>query len=143
MKNRIMTLVVIGLMAGTILVCAKVNNEINNNNTRERIGISEPDSQAAKESYSDDWQRFKNESEQKIHNNENSIAAFKVKMVKSGKADYNKDIANLEKTNRRLQKKLDQYKDDGENSWKKFKKGFNKDMDKLGKAISKLANDDN
>jgi hypothetical protein len=138
-----MTLVVIGLMAGTILVCAKVNNEINNNNTRERIGISEPDSQAAKESYSDDWQRFKNESEQKIHNNENSIAAFKVKMVKSGKADYNKDIANLEKTNRRLQKKLDQYKDDGENSWKKFKKGFNKDMDKLGKAISKLANDDN
>jgi len=94
-----------------------------------------------KTSYSDDWQKFKSESEQKIQDNGKIIAAFKEKMVKSGKAAYNKDIAKLEKTNRKLQKKLDQYKDDGESSWEKFKKGFNKDMDKLGKAVKDLTSD--
>jgi hypothetical protein len=141
MKNKILILAVIVFMAGTVLICAKDKGEKNNKNAKESIGITEPDSEAVKGSYSDDWQRFKNESEQKIHDNENSIAAFKVKMVKSGKANYNKDIAKLEKTNRRLQKKLDQYKDDGKNSWERFKKGFNKDMDKLGKAINKLTTD--
>jgi len=42
-----------------------------------------------------------------------------------------------------LQKKLDQYKDDGKSSWEKFKKGFNKEMDKLGKAVKDLTTDNN
>ena len=62
---------------------------------------------------------------------------------KSGKADYNKQIEKLEKTNRHLQKKLDQYKDDGKSSWEKFKKGFNKEMDKLGKAVNDLTTGNN
>jgi hypothetical protein len=138
MKNKILTLVVIGFMAGTVLICAKSTGGKNNKDAKENIGITKPDSQAVKESYSDDWQRFKSESEQKIQDNENSITVFKAKMEKSGKADYNKEIAKLEKTNRRLQKKLDQYKDEGKSSWEKFKKGFNKDMDKLGKAVKDL-----
>jgi hypothetical protein len=143
MKNKILILVVIGFMAGTVLICAKNTGGENNKDAKENIGITKPDSQAVKESYSDDWQRFKIESEQKIQDNENSITAFKAKMEKSGKADYNKEIAKLEKTNRRLQKKLDQYKDDGKSSWEKFKKGFNKEMGKLGKAVKDLTSDNN
>ena len=143
MKNKILTLVVIGFMACTVLSFAGMTGEKNNKAAIEKIGISEPDSQAVKESYSDDWQRFKSEFEQKIHDNEHTIAVFKDKMVKSGKADYNKQIEKLEKTNRHLQKKLDQYKDDGKSSWEKFKKGFNKEMDKLGKAVNDLTTGNN
>jgi exonuclease VII large subunit len=141
MNNKILSLAVILFMAGIVFMLAKNTGGKNINDKKENTGIAEPDSQAAKQSYSDDWQRFKNESEHKIQNNENRITAFKVKMVKSGKANYNKEIAKLEKTNRHLQKKLDQYKNEGKSTWDRFKKVFNKDMDKLGKAIKDLTSD--
>jgi Skp family chaperone for outer membrane proteins len=141
MKNKILVLAVIGFMACTVLICAKSTGEKDNKYAKENIGKTVPDSQAVKESYSDDWQRFKSESEQKIQDNENSIAAFKAKMEKSGKANYNKEIAKLEKTNHRLQKKLGEFKNNGKSAWERFKKGFNKEMDKLGKAVKDLTSD--
>ena len=99
------------------------------------------DSQAT---YSDEWQQFKSKSEQQIRDNENRIAAFKAKMEESGtkmKAKYNKEIAGLEKANRRMQKKLEDYKNDGTSSWEQFKRGFDNEMDNIGKALKDLTSD--
>ena len=140
MKKRILILTVLGFMVSSVLIFGK-NTILKIQESIENIGKAEQDTQTVKTSYSEDWQKFKSDSEQKIQDNEKSITTFKDKMVKSGKSTYNKEIAKLEKTNRKLQKKLDQYKDNGKNSWEKFKKGFNKDMDKIGKAVKDLTTD--
>jgi exonuclease VII large subunit len=143
MKNKFLTLTVIGIMAGAVLTGCKNTGGNNNQAVKESIGETIPDSQAVQTSLSDDWQKFKNDSQQKIQDNENSITTLKEKMEKSGKADYNKEIAKLEKTNREMKKKLEEYKNDGKSAWEDFKTGFNNDMDKLGKAVKDLTSDNN
>lgn len=99
------------------------------------------DSQAT---YSDEWQQFKSTSERRIRANENGIAAFKEKLDKSGakmKTKYNKEIVNLEKETRLMRKKLEDYKNDGSGAWSDFKRGFNNELDKLGKAVRDLTSD--
>jgi hypothetical protein len=144
MKNKILTLTVIGFMTGIVFMGCQNTEEKNSQQPNESMVESKPDSQAVQTSYSDEWQSFKSTSEQKIQDNENSIAAFKVKMKKSGtkvKAKYNIEIANLVATNRAMKKKLEEYKNDGKSAWEDFKSGFNKDMDKLGKAVKNLTSD--
>jgi predicted RNase H-like nuclease (RuvC/YqgF family) len=144
MKNKILTLVVIGFTAGVVLAGCQNKGEQNSKLTQDSLAQAGVDSQAVKTTYSEDWQNFKSESEQKIKENENSIAAFKEKMKKSGKkvkAGYKKEVANLEETNRQMKKKLEEYKNDGKSTWADFKAGFNKDMDKLGKAVKDLTSD--
>jgi uncharacterized protein YaiE (UPF0345 family) len=141
MKIRFLTLAVIGLMASMVIMGSQKTSARNNQAPKESAGESKPDSQAVKTTYSEEWQQFKSESEQKIQDNENSIAAFKVKMEKSGtkmEAKYNKEIANLGKANRRMKKKLENYRNDGKVAWADFKTGFNDDMDKIGKAVKDL-----
>ena len=144
MKNKILTLAVIGFMAGIVFMGCQNTEEKNSQQPNESMVETKPDSQVVQTSYSDEWQSFKSTSEQKIQDNENSIAAFKVKMKKSGikvKAKYNIEIAKLEATNREMKKKLEDYKNDGKSAWEDFKSGFNKDMDKLGKAVKDLTSD--
>jgi predicted RNase H-like nuclease (RuvC/YqgF family) len=146
MKNKIVTLAVMGLMTVVVLMGCQKTSENNNQVAKESTGETKPDSQAVQAAYSDEWQTFKSESEQKIRDNENSIAAFKEKMKKSGakiKAKYNKEIVKLEKANRGLKKKLEEYKNDGKVAWADFKTGFNNDMDKIGKAVKDLTSDNN
>jgi len=144
MKNKVLTLAVIGFMAGIVFMGCQNTEEKNSQQPNESMVETKPDSQAVQTSYSDEWQSFKSTSEQKIQDNENSITAFKEKMKKSGtkvKAKYNIEIAKLEATNRAMKKKLEEYKNDGKSAWEDFKTGFNKDMDKLGKAVKDLTSD--
>lgn len=144
MKNKILTLATIVFIAGVVFLGCQNAGEKKAQEARENIGEAKPDSQAVQKSFSDEWQEFKRTSEQKIQDNENSIAAFKEKMKKSGtkiKAKYNKEIANLEETNRNMKKKLEEYKNGGKSAWQDFKTGFNNDMDKLGKAVKNLTSD--
>ncbi|HUX60213.1 MAG TPA: hypothetical protein VMV32_02785 [Ignavibacteriaceae bacterium] len=144
MKNKVLTLAVIGFMAGIVFMGCQNTEEKNSQQPNESMVETKPDSQAVQTSYSDEWQSFKSTSEQKIQDNENSITAFKEKMKKSGtkvKAKYNIEIAKLEATNRAMKKKLEEYKNDGKSAWEDFKTGFNMDMDKLGKAVKDLTSD--
>ena len=144
MKNKILVLAILGFAAGVVLVGCQKTGKTSNEDSKGSMGEAEPDSQAVRAGYSDEWQKFKTESEIRIQNNENSIAAFKVKMDKSGtrmKAKFNEEIARLEKANRGMKKKLEEYKNDGGGAWANFKTGFNNEMDKLGKALKKLTSD--
>jgi len=100
----------------------------------------------AQTEYLAEWKTFKLESEQKIEANEKRIDAFKEKMEKAGpkvKAKYSKQVAVLEQKNRNLNKKLEDYKDEGQSKWEEFKTNFQNDLDEIGKTISDLfkAND--
>lgn len=141
MKSASLGFVAIILMAGVVLVSSQKMSAKNIRSAGESMGEAKPDSQAT---YSHEWKEFKSTSEQRIRDNEKRIAAFREKMEKSGtemKAKYNKEIANLEKTNRGMKKKLEAYKNEGKSAWEKFKTGFNNDMDKLGKALKDLTSD--
>jgi hypothetical protein len=79
-----------------------------------------------------------------IEANEKRIDAFKEKMEEAGlkvKANYNNEMAVLEKKNRNLKKKLEEYKDEGQRKWKKFKTNFKHDMDGIGKTMKDLFKD--
>ncbi len=144
MKNKILKYAILGFIGGIVLIGCQNTEEKNSEQPNESKVETKPDSQTVQTSYSDEWQSFKSKSEQKIQDNENSIAAFKVKMKKSGtkvKAKYNIEIAKLEATNRKMKKKLEDYKNDGKSAWQNFKSGFNKDMDKLGKVVKDLTSD--
>ncbi len=92
----------------------------------------------AKDAAKEEWQKFKNESEGKISTNDKIVAEYKAKMTATnGKLHrkYDRKIEELEKKNKELKAKLDDYKDDGKNSWEQFEREFDHDMDQLGKAL--------
>jgi hypothetical protein len=79
-----------------------------------------------------------------IEANEKRIDAFKENMEEAGlkvKANYNNEMAVLEKKNRNLKKKLEEYKDEGQRKWKKFKTNFKHDKDGIGKTMKDLFKD--
>jgi hypothetical protein len=146
MRNKIIAIaaaVVLFLVFTAIIGCQNAG-EKNNQITQDSIMQIKPDSLADQNTVSDDWLKFKTESEIKIKDNEENISAFKEKMKKAGtgiKAKYNEEVANLEEENRKMKKKLEEYKNDGKTTWSDFKTGFNKDMDKIGKAVKDLTSD--
>ena len=53
---------------------------------------------------------------------------------------YEKRLAELEQQNRELQKKLDEYKEEGKEKWNSFKDKFSQNLDSLGIAIKGFFN---
>lgn len=79
-----------------------------------------------------------------IEANEKKIDAFKENMEEAGlkvKAKYNNEMAVLERKNRNLKKKLEEYKDEGQRKWKKFKTNFRHNKDGIGKTMKDLFKD--
>ena len=146
MKSKVIAIaaaVILFIVIAALIGCQNTG-EKNSQVTQDTVKQAKLEQDTIKTTYSDDWQKFKTESEVKIQDNENSIAAFKVKMKKAGskiKTKYNEEIANLEQENRNMKKKLEEYKNDGKSTWSDFKAGFNKDMDKIGKALKDLTSD--
>lgn len=141
MKSKSTGLVAIILMAAVVLMGNQKTRAENVQSAGERMGGAKPDSQAT---YSHEWQKFKRTSEQRIQNNENRIAAFKERTEQSGtrmKASYSKEMARLEKENRGMKNRLEEYRDDGKTAWTDFKTGFNTDMAKITKAVEHLTSD--
>ena len=54
------------------------------------------------------------------------------------KTHYDNEMAMLEKKNRSLKKKLEEYKDEGQRKWKKFKTNFKHNKDGIGKTMKDL-----
>ncbi|MDD4309761.1 MAG: hypothetical protein PHO32_05230 [Candidatus Cloacimonetes bacterium] len=84
------------------------------------------------------WQEYKDQANARMAANDKIIADYKADMVGTNgklKAAYNKEIESLEKSNKELRSKLNNFKDDGKNSWEKFKAELDGDMDKLGSAL--------
>ena len=76
-----------------------------------------------------------------IKDNAKKINAFKENIEETGlkvKANYNNEMAVLEKKNRNMKKKVEEYKDEGQRKWKKFKTNFKHNKDGIGKTMKDL-----
>ncbi len=144
MKYNIVTFVVMGFMAGTLLTGCTKTTEQKVQNAKGNVGDAKQELKDARTEYLVEWQTFKRESELAIAANEKRIDAFKEKMETAGaksKAKYSKDVAALEQRNRDLKKKLEDYKDEGQSKWEEFKVNFKHDMDGIGKTMTDIFKD--
>ena len=147
MRNKISTFTFALFLAGTILTSCQSSSEKVKNAQEDvqeaKMQVTEAQ-QDLNQALQDSIQQFKTETNLVISANEKRIAAFKLKIEngnKATKAKYEKAVAELEQKNSELKMKLEEYKEEGDNKWQKFKSEFKSDMNKLGKAISDLTVD--
>ena len=91
-----------------------------------------------------EYDRFKAESEAKLIANDVKIAALKDHLKtdkKEIRTKYEKQLTELEQKNAKLKSNIAEYKETDKSNWEKFKVSFNEDLDALGKAISGIATD--
>lgn len=89
-----------------------------------------------------EYVNYKVESEKKLKENELLIADMKDRMKserKESMVKYKKQLDSLDVQNSHLRNDMHFYSSQGKENWEKFKKGFNAELDALGKAISQLA----
>lgn len=89
-----------------------------------------------------EYANYKIESEKKLKENELLIADMKDRMKSERKETtikYEKQLDSLDKQNSQLRNNIHMYSSEGKANWELFKKGFNKELDALGKSISQLA----
>jgi hypothetical protein len=136
MKKRIYTYSVAMIMMLAILVsCSSPSQKVEN---------AKADLKDAKQEQLDsiaDYELFKQQSEERIANNEKIIADFKASRAANKKAIKDSEqrmIDELEQRNINMRKKIIEYKENGKDEWAAFKIEFGHDMDELGKAIKGL-----
>ena len=108
---------------------------------KEKVKEAKTELKEAKAENDKDYREFKTEVDLKISNNEKKIADLKVKINASeekDKANYEKKVDALELRNTELKKKIADYKYEGGDQWVVFKRGFNKDLKSVGKAIKNV-----
>ena len=91
-----------------------------------------------------EYDRFKAESEAKLIANDVKIAALKDQLKadkKEIRTKYETQLTELEQKNAKLKSNIAEYKETDKSNWEKFKVSFNEDLDALGKAISGIATD--
>ncbi len=138
MKNKYFILSVIGLIAGSVLTGCDTNREKKVEDAKDNVKQANQNLKDAQVEYAKEWQQFKSDAELKISANEKSIDELKVEIKTAGKkfkAKYEKEIVVLEQKNIELKKKISEYKYEGKDKWEEFKRGFNHDMDLVGKAL--------
>jgi len=90
------------------------------------------------EGFEKDMELFKKTMAENIAANERNIEAFKEKInnqKKETKAEYEKNITDLEAKNAEMKKRIAEFNAENESSWVSFKEEFGSDMDQLGKAF--------
>jgi chromosome segregation ATPase len=111
-------------------------------NAKEKLRVAEDEANAVAQQVAKDraWELFKSDAGIKIRKNELLIEDFKVKMKTTGKtlkAQYEKRIAVLEQKNKELKTRMDAY-EKNQSDWESFKRQFNIDLEKLGKALKNI-----
>ena len=134
-------------VAVAILFFACTSNAEKIENAKDKIADGQEDLQQAIADSVADYNKFREETDLRIRENEKSIAEYRLRISKEkaeARADYEKRIATLETRNSDMRRRLDEFKQDGRRNWQEFKTEFNKDMDELGTSIKDIfRKDDN
>jgi PBP1b-binding outer membrane lipoprotein LpoB len=108
---------------------------------KENVVEAKKDLKDAKEAYLADIVTYRKYVAERIETNNQSIVAF-TKLIENQKVEARKDyklkIAELEKKNSDLKKRLNDYKENGQSNWETFKIEFDRDMEALGLAFKNL-----
>ena len=147
MKKPIVTLAAAMFAAGSMLSsCSSPDQKVENaeqkvQDAKADVKDAKQDLAAAEKNADNDFQTFKNESNEEINANDKRITELRIEIKNEKRAAREKDekkIAALEKQNHDLREKLDTYHDDGKSDWKEFKTEFKHDLDGIGKAFKDI-----
>jgi len=141
MKTRYFILSSLVLMNCLLLTKVSFAQETKVGAAKEKVKDAKLELNAAQAENDKDYRQFKAEVDLKINANEKRIAEFKEKIKTSDekvKIKYDKKVVALEERNKELKKKISDYKYEGKDQWVIFKRGFNKDLKAVGKAINNL-----
>ncbi len=86
-------------------------------------------------------EQFRNETNQRIAENEKNISELKKRTETENiaiKKEHQKKIGELQTVNDNLKERINEYKDNSKDGWESFKREFNHDMDELGHALKNL-----
>ena len=139
MKRSILLLASI-LMTGALLTnCSTPEQKVEH--AQENVREANAELDKANQNYKIDMENYRKETRDQIAENDKSIAEFKERIKhykKEAKAEYEKQIDLLQKKNREMKLRLEDYKAEGQDKWETFKAEFGKSMDELGKSIKDL-----
>ena len=85
---------------------------------------------------------FRQHEEELIKENNEKIAELKTKIKNERKAvaaKYNEQLDTLDQKNARMETRLKGFSEQSKADWETFRYNFNRDMDSLGKSISRFA----
>ena len=140
MKKTILAIAITGVMTiFNLTVFAQENKKAAE--ARKDVAEAKQDLREAKMDSAADYQKFKNEAEVRIAENQKEIAILKTKKIKEGKEvkqKYDKKVLSLEQKNNKLEKEIRESEHTKSNMWSSFKREFNHDMDELGQAIKDI-----
>ena len=151
MNKKIVIVIASIFLTWTILIsCDSSSKKVedareNVQTTTDNAAIASQDLNKAIQDSTDQYQKFKKESESRINYYEKIIADLKTKIdkeKKDGKTEYQKMVAGLEQKTTELRKNLNDYKKAGKDDWESFKIKFNHNMDDLGNSISNFFSND-
>ena len=141
MRIKNYLLIMAGLVTALAVTGCNMSQDKKVEETRENVDKANRDLTNAQAEYDKEWRQFKSDAELKISANEKSIKEFKAEVKTAGKkfkVEYEKEVAVLEQKNIELKKIINEYKYQGKDKWEEFKRGFEHDMDVIGKAIKDL-----
>lgn len=148
MKKTIFTLAAAMFVAGTILSSCSSNTnktedeELKVEDAKADVKDAEQNLDEAQQGAEiSDFQKFKNECNEEINNNERRIAELRIEIKNEDSEAREKDevkINALAKKNTELKMQLDAYPNDGKSDWQEFKTEFKHDLKGLGEAFKNI-----
>jgi exonuclease VII large subunit len=110
-------------------------------NAEELVKDADRNLAEARQEYKTDMENYRKEMAHKIADNTESLTRFKARIENEKEADkirYNKEIADLEKKNTDMQKRIEDYNDGGKENWEKFRIQFDRDMEELSRSSKQI-----
>lgn len=139
-KNIILVIAICTLFAGIALTsCNSPAKKVEN--AQEDVDKANKELEEANQAYLKDIDNYRKETDAKIAANAKSLEEFNARMKtekKEAKAEYAKKIAELDKKNTDMKRRMDDYVIEGKENWEVFKAEFSRDMDELGTAFKDL-----
>ncbi len=99
------------------------------------------DLQVANQEYLQEVETYRTQATEKISSNEQNIREFNARIEskkKDANEEYKNKVADLDKKNNDMKKRMADYRATSRENWETFKSEFDHDMEELGKAFRDL-----
>ncbi len=133
-RKIILTLAISGIIAGSMYSATAQTPNKKVTKARANVVDAKKELAQAKKDSALEYQQFKTESDLMIARNQKSIEELKAKKASTKKElneKYNKKVVDLEKRNKALQNRVNNYKADGNINWMVFKSQYHEEMKKM------------
>jgi DNA anti-recombination protein RmuC len=135
-------------MLGSVITSCHQSSSNKIDNKEDKLLKEQEDVVEAKQDLNqalrDSVRQFKMDAQNMITENNRKIDVFKEKIAKGKKSTrekYETKVNELERKNKDLQKRLDEFSDESGDKWASFKREFNHDMDEIGNSLKDMTVD--